>query len=70
MTASDTPEWFDSGRQAVWPPYARFGAEALPVVAASGARLTLADGRELIDGVANWWSACHAISCGLRSRRA
>jgi adenosylmethionine-8-amino-7-oxononanoate aminotransferase len=59
MTASDTPEWFDKGRQAVWPPYARFGAEALPVVSASGARLTLADGRELIDGVANWWSACH-----------
>jgi adenosylmethionine-8-amino-7-oxononanoate aminotransferase len=59
MTASDTPEWFDKGRQAVWPPYARFGAEALPVISASGARLALADGRELVDGVANWWSACH-----------
>ena len=59
MTLSDTPEWFAEGRKAVWPPYARFGAEALPVVAASGVRLTLADGRELIDGVANWWSACH-----------
>ena len=59
MTLSDTPEWFASGRGAVWPPYARFDAEALPVVAASGVRLTLADGRELIDGVANWWSACH-----------
>jgi adenosylmethionine-8-amino-7-oxononanoate aminotransferase len=59
MTTSDTPEWLTSGRSAVWPPYARFEAEALPVVAASGVRLTLADGRELIDGVANWWSACH-----------
>ena len=59
MTLSDTPEWLTSGRSAVWPPYARFDAEALPVVGASGVRLTLADGRELIDGVANWWSACH-----------
>jgi adenosylmethionine-8-amino-7-oxononanoate aminotransferase len=62
MTSSDTPEWFLNGQSAVWPPYARFGAEALPVVAASGVRLTLADGRELIDGVANWWSACHGHS--------
>ncbi|MGZ3275840.1 MAG: adenosylmethionine--8-amino-7-oxononanoate transaminase [Caulobacteraceae bacterium] len=59
MISSDTPEWLTKGRDAVWPPYARFDAEVLPVVAASGVRLTLADGRELIDGVANWWSACH-----------
>jgi adenosylmethionine-8-amino-7-oxononanoate aminotransferase len=59
MTVSDIPEWLTRGRSAVWPPYARFDAEALPVVSASGVRLTLADRRELIDGVANWWSACH-----------
>ena len=59
MTLSDTPEWLTNGRSAVWPPYARFDAEVLPVAAASGVRLTLSDGRELIDGVANWWSACH-----------
>jgi adenosylmethionine-8-amino-7-oxononanoate aminotransferase len=29
------------------------------VASASGVRLTLSDGRDLIDGVANWWSACH-----------
>ena len=29
------------------------------MVAAEGVRLKLADGRELIDGIANWWSACH-----------
>jgi adenosylmethionine-8-amino-7-oxononanoate aminotransferase len=62
MTLSDTPEWLLRGRGAVWPPYARFETEALPVVSASGARLTLADGRELVDGVANWWSACHGHS--------
>jgi adenosylmethionine-8-amino-7-oxononanoate aminotransferase len=59
MTVSDTPDWLTRGRSAVWPPYARFDTEALPVAAASGVRLTLTDGRELIDGVANWWSACH-----------
>lgn len=59
MSEQDTPSWFKTGRSAVWPPYARFGADALPVARARGVRLTLADGRELIDGVANWWTACH-----------
>jgi adenosylmethionine-8-amino-7-oxononanoate aminotransferase len=31
----------------------------LPVVAASGVRIELADGRSLIDGIASWWTACH-----------
>jgi adenosylmethionine-8-amino-7-oxononanoate aminotransferase len=59
MTGRDTPDWFVGGRSSVWPPYARLDADALPVARASGVRLTLADGTELIDGVANWWSACH-----------
>jgi len=59
MESSHTPSWLAAGRSAIWPPYARLDAEALPVVSASGVRLTLDGGRELIDGVANWWSACH-----------
>jgi adenosylmethionine-8-amino-7-oxononanoate aminotransferase len=31
----------------------------LPVVAAQGVRLRLADGRELIDGMSSWWCAVH-----------
>ena len=31
----------------------------MPVVSARGVRLQLADGRELIDGIASWWTACH-----------
>src|SRR5690242_17295855 len=31
----------------------------LPVVSASGVRLRLADGRELVDGMASWWTAVH-----------
>jgi adenosylmethionine-8-amino-7-oxononanoate aminotransferase len=46
----------------VWHPYGALpGAppEPLPVVSAQGVRLRLADGRELIDGMASWWCAIH-----------
>ena len=33
-----------------------------PVVSAQGVRLKLADGRELIDGMASWWSAIHGYN--------
>src|SRR5947209_7458522 len=34
-------------------------AAPLPVASASGVRLQLADGRELVDGMASWWCAVH-----------
>jgi adenosylmethionine-8-amino-7-oxononanoate aminotransferase len=46
----------------VWHPYGGLPAaapEPLPVVSARGVRLRLADGRELIDGMASWWCAIH-----------
>src|SRR6202035_2000853 len=45
----------------VWHPYGALpGAVApLPVVSAANVRLTLADGRELIDGMSSWWCAIH-----------
>ncbi|WP_040795468.1 adenosylmethionine--8-amino-7-oxononanoate transaminase [Nocardia higoensis] len=45
----------------VWHPYGGFPAttEPLVVASASGVRLTLADGRELIDGMSSWWAAVH-----------
>jgi adenosylmethionine---8-amino-7-oxononanoate aminotransferase len=48
-------------RRHVWHPYGPMPAAVapLPVVSASGVRLTLADGRELIDGMASWWCAIH-----------
>src|SRR3712207_3742940 len=33
--------------------------QPLPVESASGVRLRLADGRELVDGMASWWCAIH-----------
>ena len=49
----------DSGR--VWHPYGALPAAlpSLPVESAQGVRLRLADGRELIDGMASWWCAIH-----------
>ncbi|MEU1982682.1 adenosylmethionine--8-amino-7-oxononanoate transaminase [Nocardia sp. NPDC019395] len=45
----------------VWHPYGGFPAttEPLVVASASGTRLTLADGRRLVDGMSSWWAAVH-----------
>jgi adenosylmethionine-8-amino-7-oxononanoate aminotransferase len=34
----------------------------LPVARTHGSRIVLADGRELIDGIASWWTACHGYN--------
>ncbi len=41
-----------------------------PVVSAQGVRLTLADGRELIDGLSSWWSAIHGYNHPVLNRAA
>jgi adenosylmethionine-8-amino-7-oxononanoate aminotransferase len=53
------PAWLNLDH--VWLPYAQMKTAGLPlpVVSAKGVRLKLADGSELIDGVASWWTACH-----------
>jgi len=47
--------------QVTWHPYTPHGADPspLPVVAARGARLRLADGSELIDAISSWWTCLH-----------
>jgi adenosylmethionine---8-amino-7-oxononanoate aminotransferase len=51
----------DLDRAHVWHPYAPMPGtmEPLLVASAEGTRLTLADGRELIDGMSSWWAAIH-----------
>lgn len=51
-------------RQHIWHPYSSMLAPppVYPVVAASGTRLTLADGRELVDGMSSWWAAIHGYN--------
>ena len=58
------PEWYAKGLEHVWLPYAQMKTEPAPlaVVATHGERIVLADGRELVDGVASWWSACHGYN--------
>jgi adenosylmethionine-8-amino-7-oxononanoate aminotransferase len=56
-----TEELLDLDRRLVWHPYGPMPASTapLPVASAHGVRLTLEDGRELIDGMASWWCAIH-----------
>jgi adenosylmethionine---8-amino-7-oxononanoate aminotransferase len=53
------PEWLSLDH--VWLPYSQMKTAELPVpvISARGVRLQLASGRELVDGIANWWTACH-----------
>jgi adenosylmethionine-8-amino-7-oxononanoate aminotransferase len=48
-------------RAVVWHPYASVvePSPLWPVAEARGTRLTLADGRELVDGMSSWWAAIH-----------
>jgi adenosylmethionine-8-amino-7-oxononanoate aminotransferase len=48
----------------LWRPYTQMQTEAPSLVAAEteGARIRLADGRWLIDGIASWWTACHGYN--------
>lgn len=45
----------------VWHPYGPMPGQVEPLLveSASGVRLRLADGRELIDGMSSWWAAIH-----------
>ncbi|MGW5441508.1 adenosylmethionine--8-amino-7-oxononanoate transaminase [Nocardia asteroides] len=57
-----TPEQISAiDAEYVWHPYGGFPATTEPLIVASaaGTRLTLADGRELVDGMSSWWAAVH-----------
>src|SRR5476651_2075178 len=60
---SKPPGWY-AGLDHVWLPYAQMktASPPLPVVRTQGSRIVLADGRELIDGIASWWTACHGYN--------
>ncbi len=51
-------------RRRVWHPYAPMPASVPPLVvqSAAGARIKLADGTELIDGMSSWWAAIHGYA--------
>ena len=61
---NDPPAWLSEGAPHLWLPYTQMQTTpmALPVVRTDGVRLTLADGRELIDGTSSWWTAAHGYN--------
>lgn len=69
------PDWFARGIGHVWLPYTQMktAAEPLAVARTCGSRIVLSDGRELVDGIASWWTACHGYNhpciCGAVRRQ-
>ena len=62
MTASD--DLVQRDRDCLWHPYSSTinAPTVFPVESASGVRLKLSDGREIIDGMASWWCVIHGYN--------
>jgi adenosylmethionine-8-amino-7-oxononanoate aminotransferase len=60
----DKRGWYDLGLGHIWLPYAQMKTlpAPLPVKRTQGTRIYLEDGRELVDGIASWWTACHGYN--------
>ncbi|MFO1013734.1 MAG: adenosylmethionine--8-amino-7-oxononanoate transaminase [Caulobacteraceae bacterium] len=58
------PAWLVQGAPHVWRPYCQMktAPPPLPVARTEGARIILTDGRELVDGISSWWTACHGYN--------
>jgi adenosylmethionine-8-amino-7-oxononanoate aminotransferase len=61
---AETPAWLQRGQRHVWRPYCQMKTAPAPLAVArtQGARIVLEDGRELVDGIASWWTACHGYN--------
>ncbi|MDP3117081.1 MAG: adenosylmethionine--8-amino-7-oxononanoate transaminase [Phenylobacterium sp.] len=57
-------DWLDRGAPHVWRPYCQMKTAPAPLAVArtEGARIILEDGRQLVDGIASWWTACHGYN--------
>jgi adenosylmethionine-8-amino-7-oxononanoate aminotransferase len=58
MSAPGPADLLARDARRVWHPYTPHGVEREPlaVARARGARLSLADGRELVDAISSWWT--------------
>ncbi|WP_417449893.1 adenosylmethionine--8-amino-7-oxononanoate transaminase [Kordiimonas sp.] len=61
---ADHPHWYTEGVGHIWLPYTQMktATPPLPVQSTDGVRITLSDGRELIDGISSWWAAAHGYN--------
>ncbi|MCP5433341.1 MAG: adenosylmethionine--8-amino-7-oxononanoate transaminase [Alphaproteobacteria bacterium] len=57
-------DWYEEGLAHIWLPYAQMKTMRPPLAVAGteGTRIRLADGRELVDGIASWWTAAHGYN--------
>ena len=62
--AEANPTRPEAGLEHLWLPYAQMKTTPHPLAvrATRGCRIVLSDGRELIDGIASWWTACHGYN--------
>nr|WP_070959925.1 adenosylmethionine--8-amino-7-oxononanoate transaminase [Hyphomonas sp. Mor2] len=58
------PDWFETGLQHIWIPYAQMKTMPIPapIAATNGTELILPDGQRLVDGVGSWWTAVHGYN--------
>jgi adenosylmethionine-8-amino-7-oxononanoate aminotransferase len=61
--ATAKPDWVRDFEH-LWLPYTQMKAAPPPLAAVRthGSRIELADGRQLVDGIASWWTACHGYN--------
>lgn len=64
MTSLTAEQILAMDHQYLWHPYASLDPTAplYPVAEAKGVQVTLADGRQLIDGMCSWWSTIHGYN--------
>jgi adenosylmethionine-8-amino-7-oxononanoate aminotransferase len=57
-------DWYRDGLPHIWLPYTQMKTANAPLAAVrtQGTRITLADGTQLVDGIASWWTACHGYN--------
>ena len=62
--SANAANWYRAGLDHIWLPYTQMktALPPVPVRETRGTRIILEDGRELVDGVASWWTAIHGYN--------